>query len=219
MPRLPIPGSDDGKWGDILNEYLSVSLADDGTIKPSVADSLKGEKGDKGDKGDTGEKGDQGNPGVTGPTGSDGKDAYQLAVENGFVGDESAWLTSLTGPKGDTGDTGSKGDTGNTGPAGATGPGVPTGGTTGQILAKNSNTDFDTGWITKTPDTPWTEDHDAGGFALTNVGRVQAGSTIIPNSGNFGLDLRSTHRDGGVIALLAQDASPTEPLYGGVVST
>jgi len=35
------------------------------------------------------------------------------------------------------------------GPTGATGPGVPTGGSTGQFLQKNSSTDYDTSW--KTP--------------------------------------------------------------------
>jgi hypothetical protein len=33
------------------------------------------------------------------------------------------------------------------GATGATGPGVPTGGTTGQLLAKNSATNYDTGWL------------------------------------------------------------------------
>ena len=36
MARLPNPGSDDDVWGDILNEYLSVSLNSDGTIKPGA---------------------------------------------------------------------------------------------------------------------------------------------------------------------------------------
>ena len=39
-------------------------------------------------------------------------------------------------------------DTGLQGPQGPAGPGVPTGGTTGQILVKSSNTNFDTGWST-----------------------------------------------------------------------
>lgn len=34
MARLPIPGKDNGTWGDILNDYLSQSLAADGTLKP-----------------------------------------------------------------------------------------------------------------------------------------------------------------------------------------
>lgn len=33
MPRLPIPGSDDGHWGDLLNEFLSVELSSDGSLK------------------------------------------------------------------------------------------------------------------------------------------------------------------------------------------
>jgi putative cofactor-binding repeat protein len=33
VPRLPTPGSDDGTWGDILNDYLSVEHNSDGTLK------------------------------------------------------------------------------------------------------------------------------------------------------------------------------------------
>ena len=33
MPRLPVPGSDDGTWGDLLNEFLAVEHNSDGTIK------------------------------------------------------------------------------------------------------------------------------------------------------------------------------------------
>ncbi|MBL8159717.1 hypothetical protein JNJ66_04630 [Candidatus Saccharibacteria bacterium] len=33
MARLPIPGSDENTWGDILNEYLSQTLGSDGTLK------------------------------------------------------------------------------------------------------------------------------------------------------------------------------------------
>ena len=33
MPRLPQPGSDEGAWGDILNQYLLASHAADGTLK------------------------------------------------------------------------------------------------------------------------------------------------------------------------------------------
>lgn len=39
MARLPIPGSDVGEWGDILNDYLGVSLASDGTIKAGTIDT------------------------------------------------------------------------------------------------------------------------------------------------------------------------------------
>lgn len=33
MARLPQPGLDSGVWGDILNDFLSESLAADGTLK------------------------------------------------------------------------------------------------------------------------------------------------------------------------------------------
>lgn len=33
MARLPVPGSDDGIWGDVLNEFLSVEINDDGSLK------------------------------------------------------------------------------------------------------------------------------------------------------------------------------------------
>lgn len=36
MARLPIPGGDDGVWGDILNEYLSVELGTDGSLKRAI---------------------------------------------------------------------------------------------------------------------------------------------------------------------------------------
>jgi hypothetical protein len=40
MARLPQVGQDNNEWGTILNEYLSVSLDTDGTIK-STAISTK----------------------------------------------------------------------------------------------------------------------------------------------------------------------------------
>lgn len=72
----------------------------------------QGVKGDKGDKGEQGEQGQQGIQGVKGDTGAsgangqDGKSAYQIALDNGFVGTETDWLASLKGDKGDTGASG-----------------------------------------------------------------------------------------------------------------
>lgn len=42
-----------------------------------------------------------------------GKSAYQVAVDNGFIGTEQEWLASLKGDKGDTGATGAQGADGN----------------------------------------------------------------------------------------------------------
>lgn len=41
--------------------------------------------------------------GAGGIKGEDGKSAYQIAVENGFLGTESEWLASLKGEKGQDG--------------------------------------------------------------------------------------------------------------------
>lgn len=64
-----------------------------------------------------------GRRGEKGLQGADGKSAYEIALENGFVGSETEWLESLRGE---------------------TGPGVPDGGTAGQLLGK---TESGTAWI------------------------------------------------------------------------
>lgn len=46
MPRLPTPGGDSGSWGDILNEYLSVSHEGDGTLKASAKADKVSKSGD-----------------------------------------------------------------------------------------------------------------------------------------------------------------------------
>lgn len=58
-----------------------------------------------------------------------GQSAYEIAVENGYVGTEEQWLASLKGAKGDTGSQGPEGPQGETGPAGPTGPQGETGAT------------------------------------------------------------------------------------------
>ncbi|MES2970916.1 MAG: hypothetical protein V4702_01170 [Patescibacteria group bacterium] len=42
MPRLPIPGGDQGNWGDILNDYLKTEHNDDGTHKASAVPDASG---------------------------------------------------------------------------------------------------------------------------------------------------------------------------------
>jgi hypothetical protein len=60
--------------------------------------------------------GQPGNPGTNGTNGNDGdpgapgKSAYQVALDNGFVGTEGAWLFSLKGEDGLDGDKGDAGD-------------------------------------------------------------------------------------------------------------
>lgn len=91
MARLPVPGSDDGEWGNILNEYLQTSLNSDGTIKDNSVSAAS----------------------ITDSTIPKSK------------------LTSAVQTSLDLADTAT----------------VPTGGTTGQLLAKASGTNYDTEWI------------------------------------------------------------------------
>lgn len=62
----------------------------------------------RGAQGATGAAGKDGKDGAQGIQGKDGKSAYEVAVANGFVGNETAWLASLKGEKGDDGTGGIK---------------------------------------------------------------------------------------------------------------
>ena len=72
-------------------------------------------------------------------------------------GDETNVVLNFTIPRGKTGPQGPQGEPGadgKTGPQGPAGPGVAAGGTTGQVLAKKSNTNYDTEWINPLPYVP-----------------------------------------------------------------
>ena len=56
--------------------------------------------------------------GANGEKGTDGKSAYQIAIEQGYQGSESDWLSSLKGDKGEKGNTGAKGNPGQDGAEG-----------------------------------------------------------------------------------------------------
>ena len=108
-----------------------------------------GPQGPQGAVGPVGPTGPQGVPGQTGAPGVAGPIGPQGAV--GPQGPTGA--TGATGPagaQGGSGPQGPQGIQGPTGPVGATGAGVITGGTTGQFLAKASNTDYDTTWLSIT---------------------------------------------------------------------
>lgn len=87
--------------------------------------------------------------GATGPTGPQGQRGLASTVA-GPTGP-----TGSTGPTGPastvTGPTGPLGPTGSTGPRGDAGIGLLEGGTTGQVLGKASDSDYDTEWVTVTP--------------------------------------------------------------------
>ena len=124
MARLPIPGGDDGSWGQILNDYLSAAHKSDGTLKddsiPESALSSSVQTKLNAVAGPTGVSGPQGATGATGVQGSTG-----AAGAQGVPGNDGA--TGATGTQGPTGATGPTGVAGGTGATGATGPQGATG--------------------------------------------------------------------------------------------
>ena len=143
MARLPIPGSDQGSWGQILNDYLSQSHNADGTVKTGVIsesnldsaavaklNSGGGTPGATGAAGATGATGTAGPAGATGAAGTAG--AIGATGPQGPIGPGGGATgpTGATGPQGPAGTVGATGAgaTGATGAVGATGPG---GGATG----------------------------------------------------------------------------------------
>jgi hypothetical protein len=132
----------------------------------------------QGPPGETGAQGPQGNPGATGATGPAGPQGLQglpgptgptgpqgVKGDTGLTGPQGTQgiqgipgtpgATGPTGPEGPTGPQGVPGDTGPQGPIGPQGEQGPAGigepgGTTGQVLTKASNTDFDVVWATPT---------------------------------------------------------------------
>lgn len=61
-------------------------------------------------RGPAGAKGIDGTIGAPGPQGVAGHSAYQIAVSNGFVGNEQDWLNSLWGLQGIQGPVGPQGE-------------------------------------------------------------------------------------------------------------
>lgn len=86
---------------------------------------------------------------VRGLKGIDGKTAYDLAVDEGFQGSQKEWISSLEGTSAyelavQLGFEGSEEEWIES----LHGHSVPAGGTAGQLLKKNSDTDFDYSWFT-----------------------------------------------------------------------
>lgn len=74
-----------------------------GTQGERGADGLPGERGADGLPGAKGERGADGAAGEKGERGENGKSAYEIAVANGYVGNEAQWLESLKGRDGERG--------------------------------------------------------------------------------------------------------------------
>ncbi|MBS1532891.1 MAG: SGNH/GDSL hydrolase family protein [Bacteroidetes bacterium] len=157
---LGAPGSSTGNDNDTyINTGTGVFYKKSGGAWSQVFSMQTGPAGPAGANGTNGENGADGKSVLSGTadpsnlyTGIDG-DFYINTTTYTLFGPKASGVwpagTSLVGADGAAGPAGPKGDTGDIGPAGATGavgPGVASGGTAGQILKKNSNTDYDTSW-------------------------------------------------------------------------
>lgn len=112
---------------------------------PAGQDGAEGPQGPKGDPGPQGPAGPEGPQGPEGPAGADGAPgAKGDPGPQGPPGEDGA-----PGAKGEQGPPGPAGQDGAEGPQGPAGPGVAAGGTTGQILRKKSDADYDTEWVTQ----------------------------------------------------------------------
>jgi hypothetical protein len=121
----------DGATGNV---YLRAS----GTY--SIVCNIKGPTGTTGTTGSTGAAGSTWREGSGAPsngTGIDGDFYLDGATGNVYLRSSGTYAIVCN----------IKGPTGTTGTAGTNGQGVPVGGTTGQVLKKNSGTDYDDSWI------------------------------------------------------------------------
>ena len=98
------PAGEKGDQGEVGPQGPAGEVGPQGPAGEAGPAGEKGEKGDQGEvgpqgiqgiQGPAGEKGDQGEVGPQGEKGADGKSAYQIAVEKGFEGDETAWLAAM----------------------------------------------------------------------------------------------------------------------------
>lgn len=142
------PGADGEDGVGVASAYVSdtgflvIELTDGSKITAGQVRGRDGKDGKSGGAVFYGGGVGAGNAG-TSTAGADGASAYELAVENGFVGTVQEWLASLVGADGATGPQGPQGETGAAGPAGS---GLPVGGTAGQIPVKSSGDDYAVGW-------------------------------------------------------------------------
>ena len=93
-------------------ETPTIEISADGywvinNVKTDVkAEGTQGQQGIQGPQGPQGPQGDPGQNGSNGSNGQNGKSAYELAVDNGYMGSVDEWLNSLKGANGNNGSNG-----------------------------------------------------------------------------------------------------------------
>lgn len=142
----------------------------------------------RGEQGERGEKGEQGERGEQG----------------------------IQGERGEQGIPGERGEKGDKGDPGATGAGVASGGTTGQVLAKRSNADYDTEWVNQSGGGGGAVDSVNGktGAVVLDAEDVGAGTYSKPSGGIPKTDLASA-----VQTSLGKADSAYQKPSGGIPST
>ena len=158
-----------------------------------------GPQGEPGPKGEQGEKGEQGIQGLQGPTGPQGEPGIQ--GEKGEAGAQ--------GEKGEKGDPGAKGEQGPAGQKGDPGEGIPTGGTSGQVLTKKSDADYDTEWTTMSGDGGVNVDAELKEYYTTAKKNIR---TAIENKGVYITDTDSLNSYAEKIGQIPSAVNPTGSL-------
>lgn len=186
-----------------------------GDTGPTGATGATGPQGPQGDTGPQGPQGPTGATGATGPAGVDGTDGNTVlngavaptteGVDGDFYINTAIW--EIHGPKSAgvwgsgvslVGPAGADGVDGADGADGADGVGVPAGGTTGQVLAKATGTDYDTEWVDQT---------GGGGTPGGSSGQVQYN-----NAGAFGGAAAMVYATSGVHLLVSAQSASIVPV-------
>jgi hypothetical protein len=161
---------------------------------------LNGDTGERGEPGPQGLPGVMGLPGERGEDGAPGRDGVGVVTARMDGGDLVIVMT--TGEEVRVGRVrGADGRDGPRGPAGPIGRGIPEGGTTGQVLAKAGDGDYDTEWVNSGggPGGGVTSVNGQSGVVVLDADDVGAATpATVPKTATGTVDFGATH--GGTLA-------------------
>lgn len=143
--------------------------------------------------------GGTGPAGPAGPAGADGASAYEVAVQNSFVGTEAQWLASLVGPAGADGATGPAGADGATGPQGLPGAAGADGASAYEVAVAAGFVGTEAQWLESLvgPEGPKGDPGSGGGGAQGNlllnphltINQREVSGSIVRAAGIYGHDM------------------------------